>query len=122
MDVDAMSNIRERAIAAEQVRIDDRKRASVELLSVKGDPQVVLGVRSSLSAAVMGAGQCFGRAPVPAETRVPVTVSTKGATSKFRAGSVGIEAVDECFEELAEKVSLPAGKSKVRIAYVYVPE
>ena len=118
VDVEAMREAHEQAMAAEQERIDDRKRARMELISVKGDPQVVLGVRSSLHDAVMGAGQCFGKAPVPADTRVAVKVTTKGTGARYKASSIGVEPVDRCFAELGDKVMFPAGKAKVKIAYV----
>ncbi len=118
VQLEQMERMHERAMAAEQTRVGDRKRARMELVSAKGEQQVVLGVRSSLGEAVMGAGQCFGRAPVPAETRVDVRVSTKGDASRFKATPIGVEPVDQCFVELGESVAFPVGKAKVRVAYV----
>ncbi len=122
VDVESMTAMRERAMAAEQVRIDDRRRARMELVSAKGEPQVVLGVRSTLNEAVMGAGECFGRAPVPRDTRVDVKVSTRGSDVRFKASAIGVDAVDQCFDELAGKVAFPIGKAKVRVAYVRAEE
>ena len=122
VDVESMRAMRERAMAAEQVRIDDRRRARMELVSAKGEPQVVLGVRSTLNEAVMGAGECFGKAPVPQDTRVDVKVSTRGSDVRFKASSIGVDAVDQCFDALAGKVAFPVGKSRVRVAYVRAEE
>jgi len=122
IDIESIGSMRKRAMAAELVRIDDRKRARMELVSAKGEPQVVLGVRSTLDAAVMGAGQCFGRAPVPPNTRVDVTVLTRGGGSRFKARPIGVDAVDQCFDELASQLPFPTGKAKVRVAYVRAAE
>ncbi len=122
IDVESIVSMRERAMAAEKVRIDDRRRARVELVSARGEPQVVLGVRSTLDAAVMGAGQCFGRAPVLPNTRVAVTVHTRGDDSRFKARSIGVDAVDQCFDDLASQLPFPSGKAKVRVAYVRTAE
>jgi hypothetical protein len=122
VDIESMESMRKRAMAAEQSRLDDRQRARMELVSAKGEPQVVLGVRSSLNAAVMGAGQCFGRAPVAPETRVDVKVSTRGSEVRFKTRPIGVEAVDRCFDELGDQVALPAGKAKVHVAYVRAGE
>ena len=94
------------------------KTAALELISAKGDDAAVLGVRTSLSAARVTAGECWNRADVAADARVVVTVATKsGSPARVKTGRVGDAVVDSCFEELARNVRLPQGNAKVRVAY-----